>query len=107
MSNEQAEFRKKNVSDHLRDYHRCVGTINNGCRALEGVFKEMGRPLSWANQWVHRREGDSSGRVGVLFYDMLQNRQRWVSVPIEVFDSGEWVEFAKRYCRAGEAENGA
>ena len=43
----------------------------------------------------------------MLFYDMLQSRNRWISVPISVFDSGEWDEFATRYCRVSEEENGA
>ena len=89
----------KSVAKHLQDYHRCLGTINKGCRALENVLNDMGQHLSWTNQWMHRRGGKNSDRVGVLFYDMLNNRQKWISVPISVFDSGEWEDFAKRYCR--------
>ena len=48
---------------------------------------------------MHYKDND---RIGVLFYDMLQSRNRWISVPISVFDSGEWDEFATRYCRVGD-----
>lgn len=88
----------------LSKYHDCTKHIGRGCRALEGALKDVNQPLSYANKWLHYEGGD---RVGVLFYDMLQSRNRWISVPISVFDSGEWDEFATRYCRVGEVENGA
>ena len=92
----------------LSKYHDCTKHIGRGCRALEGALKGLNQPLAYANKWVHHEDSD---RVDVLFYDMLQSRNRWISVPISVpisvFDSGEWDEFATRYCRVGEVENGA
>ena len=88
----------------LSKYHLCTKHIGRGCRALEVALSTLGQPLAYANKWLHY---EGSDRVGVLFYDMLQSRNRWVSVPISVFDSGEWDEFATRYCRVGEVENGA
>lgn len=74
---------------------------------LQGVgecIKGGKSALVVCNKWLHYEDSD---RVGVLFYDMLQSRNRWISVPISVFDSGEWDEFATRYCRVGEVEDGA
>lgn len=96
---------EKSKSEYLLGkYHLCTKHIGRGCRALESALKEVNQPLSYANKWLHY---EGSDRVGVLFYDMLQSRNRWISVPISVFDSGEWDEFATRYCRIGEVENGA
>ena len=88
----------------LSKYHLCTKHIGRGCRALENALKAVNQPLSYANKWLHY---EGSDRVGVLFYDMLQSRNRWISVPISVFDSGEWKDFATRYCRLAEVENGA
>ena len=108
MSNERSEGKSCHESSKteylLCKYHDCTKHIGRGCRALESALKEANQPLSYANKWIHHEDND---RVGVLFYDMLQSRNRWISVPISVFDSGEWVDFAKMYCRVGEAENGA
>lgn len=94
MSNENSK------SEYLLSkYHLCTKHIGLGCRALESALKEVNQPLSYANKWLHYEDSD---RVGVLFYDMLQSRNRWISVPISVFDSGEFEEFAKRYCRSEE-----
>lgn len=96
---------EKSKSEYLLSkYHLCTKHIGRGCRALESALKGANQPLSYANKWLHY---EGSDRVGVLFYDMLQSRNRWISVPISVFDSGEWDEFATRYCRVGEVENGA
>ena len=95
---------EKSKSEYLLSkYHLCTKHIGRGCRELESALKEVNQPLSYANKWLHY---EGSDRVGVLFYDMLQSRNRWISVPISVFDSGEWEDFAARYCRVGEAENG-
>ena len=95
---------EKSKSEYLLgEYHLCTKHIGRGCRALESALKAVNQPLSYANKWLHY---EGSDRVGVLFYDMLQSRNRWISVPISVFDSGEWEEFATRYCRVGEVENG-
>ena len=102
MNNERSESSK---TEHLLGkYHLCTKHIGRGCRALESALSGLEQPLAYANKWVHYEDND---RIGVLFYDMLQSRNRWISVPISVFDSGEWDEFATRYCRVGEAENGA
>lgn len=90
---------KERIIDKLDAYHRCVGTLNRGCRLFESALQEMGQPLSWANQWVHRRDSVNCDRVGVLFFDMLQNRQRWISVPISVFESEDFEGFVRKYCK--------
>ena len=95
---------EKSKSEYLLGkYHQCTKHIGRGCRALEVALSGLGQPLAYANKWIHHEDND---RIGVLFYDMLQSRNRWISVPISVFDSGEWDEFATRYCRVGEVENG-
>ena len=97
MSNEKSDMSK---SEHLLSkYHDCTKYIGRGCRALEVALSTLGQPLAYANKWIHHEDSD---RIGVLFYDMLQSRNRWISVPISVFDSGEWDEFATRYCRVGD-----
>ena len=83
----------------LSKYHDCTKHIGRGCRTLEEALRGLNQPLSYANKWLHY---DGSDRIGVLFYDMLQSRNRWISVPISVFDSGEWEKFATRYCRSDE-----
>lgn len=83
----------------LDKYHKCTKNLGRGCRALEEALKDVNQPLSYANQWLHH---EGSDRVGVLFYDMLQNRQRWISVPISVFDNEEFEEFARKYCKVDE-----
>ena len=83
----------------LSKYHLCTKHIGRGCRALESALKGANQPLVYANKWLHY---DGSDRIGVLFYDMLQSRNRWISVPISVFDSGEWEDFATRYCRSSD-----
>ena len=93
---------KERIVEKLEAYHRCVGTLNRGCRMLESALQEVGQPLSWANQWVHRRDCANCDRIGVLFFDMLQNRQRWISVPISVFESGDFEEFVRKYCKVDE-----
>lgn len=93
---------KEKIASMLEAYHRCVGVLNRGCRKLDSVLRDMGQPLSYANQWVHRRESDNCDRVGVLFFDMLQNKQRWISVPISVFENEEYEEFARKYCKIDE-----
>lgn len=80
----------------LGKYHLCTKHIGRGCRALESALKEANQPLSYASKWLHY---EGSNRVGILFYDMLQSRNRWISVPIGVFDSGEWSEFVNKYCK--------
>ena len=102
MSKERSDMSKSEYL--LSKYHLCTKHIGRGCRALESALKGANQPLSYAKKWVHYEDND---RIGVLFYDMLQSRNRWISVPISVFDSGEWDEFAMRYCRVGEVENGA
>ena len=106
MSNERNDMSKSEYL--LSKYHDCTKHIGRGCRALESALKAVNQPLSYANKWIHHEDND---RIGVLFYDMLQSRNRWISVPISVpisvFDSGEWEEFVARYCRVGEVENGA
>lgn len=97
MSNEKSDMSKTEYL--LSKYHLCTKHIGRGCRALESALKGVNEPLVYANKWLHY---DGSDRVGVLFYDMLQSRNRWISVPISVFDSGEWEDFAKRYCRSDE-----
>lgn len=96
----------KRISDRLQEYHACVRDVNKGCRALAREMQILNQPLTYANNWLHRREGNNRDRIGVLFYDSELRGNRWISVPISVFDSGEWEEFATRYCRVGEAENG-
>ena len=94
------ENQKSSKTEHLLSkYHHCTKHIGRGCRALEDALKGLNQPLSYANKWLHY---DGSDRVGVLFYDMLQSRNRWISVPISVFDSGEFEEFASRYCRLSD-----
>ena len=91
---------EKSKSEYLLGkYHQCTKHIGSGCRTLEVALSALGQPLSYANKWVHHEDND---RIGVLFYDMLQSRNRWISVPISVFDSGEWDEFASRYCRVSD-----
>ena len=80
----------------LVKYHLCTKHIGRGCRALESALKEANQPLSYASKWLHY---EGCNRVGVLFYDMLQSRNRWISVPISVFDSGDWSEFVNKYCK--------
>ena len=93
MNNEKSKH-----ENLLYNYHKCAKVIGEGCQALEGALKEFNQPLLYANKWSHHLNND---RVGVLFYDMLQSRNRWISVPISVFDSGEFSEFVKRYCQLG------
>jgi hypothetical protein len=97
---------RERIASMLEAYHRCVGVLNKGCRKLEYSFKELGQPLSWANQWVHHRECDNCDRVGVLFFDMLQNKQRWISVPISVFENDEFDVFVRKYCKVDEQSEG-
>lgn len=97
---------RTSVTEQLESYHSCIGEINQGCRKLESALQKLGQPLSWANNWVHHRESENNDRIGVLFYDMLQNRQRWVSVPIYVFDNDTFDNFAKKYCKIDEIKRG-
>lgn len=91
---------EKSKSEYLLGkYHDCTKHIGRGCRALECALSAWGQPLAYANKWLHYEDSD---RVGVLFYDMLQSKNRWISVPISVFDSGEWDGFVARYCRVGD-----
>ena len=95
---------QKSKHEYLLDkYHKCTKNLGRGCRALEEALNEVNQPLAYANKWLHH---EGSDRIGVLFFDMVQNRQRWISVPISVFDSGEFDEFAIRYCRIGEVSDG-
>ena len=94
MNNERSENSKTEYL--LGKYHQCTKHIGRGCRTLEEALKGLNQPLAYANKWVHYEDND---RIGVLFYDMLQSRNRWISVPISVFDSGEWDEFASMYCK--------
>ena len=94
MENQKSKFEYL-----LSKYHDYTKHIGRGCRALESALKAGIQPLSYANKWIHHEDSD---RVGVLFYDMLQCRNRWISVPISVFDSGEFEEFASRYCRSSD-----
>ena len=97
MSKERNESSKSEYL--LSKYHLCTKHIGRGCRALESALSSLGQPLAYANKWIHHEDND---RIGVLFYDMLQSRNRWISVPISVFDSGEFDEFASRYCRLSD-----
>ena len=97
MSKERSESSKTEYL--LGKYHHCTKHIGRGCRTLEEALKGLNQPLVYANKWLHY---EGSDRVGVLFYDMLQSRNRWISVPVSVFDSGEFEEFASRYCRSSD-----
>lgn len=91
---------EKRISDRLQEYHACVRDVNKGCRALAREMQILNQPLTYANNWLHRREGNNRDRIGVLFYDSELRGNRWISVPIEVFDNEDFERFARRYCKA-------
>ena len=47
------------------------------------------------NSWVHK-DGD---RVGILFYDLKKDKERYISVPISVFIESDYAGFVRKYCK--------
>ena len=90
---------RKSVSERLQEYHACVRDVNKGCRSLAREMQLLDQHLSYANSWIHRREGDNRDRIGVLFYDSELRGNRWISVPIEIFDNEDYERFARKYCK--------
>lgn len=99
MSNKDVKMFNK-VSYLIREYHRCGKIITKGAYCLERELQALEQPLMYAKKWTHR-DGD---RIGVCFYDTHYAYERWISVPIVVFDNREYEAFAKKYCKVGEDE---
>ncbi len=94
-------FRKKknlSVKERLKIYHDNVDFFNDCCLKLESALHKYNEPLYYANKWVN----NGSDRIGVLFYDTTQKKNRFLSVHIDVFERGDWDEFAKKYCRVSD-----
>lgn len=91
-------MKHNDVQKMLVEYHKCDKFFNNAGRALQDALQSFDQPLVYANRWTHS-QGD---RVGVRFYDMVQSRNRWISVPVSVFEDGNYEEFARKYCKVAD-----